>query len=241
MIDPAVLETVSVPLALEDAVPVTLSAAGLVAIGRGIGQRLDATAGRLAVGAAVVIGLGGAAKVGWKVLAAGFERDVTWLDDLLFPMLAVGFVAMAWLVHLARRGDDRARSMGGAVAMAAAATALVIGLLVAVDVDLGLRVARWTAIVASLTTSWRLISIARHADDRRSAGFLAVNVLVTLVLAGLARIEAQTLVLQWIEQSINTVSQALFLLAALRIAAPSTPWRLPDADATREPATEVVA
>lgn len=209
------VEGVSIPLALEDAVPVALSTAGFLVLAGAVRERAGAAAGRAAVAAALLIGAGGAAKVSWKLVAAFAGRDVVWLDDLLFPLLAVGFAGMVASLAAARRAE--AGTAPAPVAMAVVAA--VVALAVAADPDVGLPVARWLAVVGSLTASWLLVAVATGAGDRVAVGLVAANVVATLVLAGLARVEPQTLGLQWVEQSVNTASQAAFLVAAVRIAA----------------------
>ncbi|MFT5223588.1 MAG: hypothetical protein ACI867_001910, partial [Glaciecola sp.] len=211
--------------AFQDAMPVAMSTAGLVALGVGVGRRMGAPLGRLAIISAVTIGLGGAAKVSWKLLAAGAEVDVAWLDDLLFPLLAVGFVGMARLVILTRRGEQVSRGTSVRTGILVAVTAGLIAAAVLVDGAAGLRLARTIAIVASLTMSWQLLAVGTGVGDRLSVAFIVGNVIATLSLAGLARVEVQTLGLQWIEQSVNTASQFVFLLAALRLASPGTAWK----------------
>lgn len=227
MIDPAVLETVSVPLALEDAVPVLLSTAGMIVLARAVGRRMDARLGGIAFAGALLIGCGGLAKVTWKVAAAGFERDLTGVDDLLFPFLAVGFVLLTTSVVATRRGLEPSRQRANMLLMAGFSVAVMVMSFSFVSADLGRMVAMVVAIVGSLTLSWQLIAIARSNGDGRALTFLVVNVVATLGLAGMARIEVQTLGLQWIEQSINTVSQGLFLVAAVRLAKDATTW-VPD-------------
>ncbi len=225
------VDGVSIPLALEDAVPVALSTAGFVLLARGVRDRVGEATGRAALVAAVLIASGGVAKVSWKLIAAFAGEDVTWLDDLLFPLLALGFSGFVVALLAARR--DRAAS--GAVWIAIAIAGAVVAAAVATLGEAGLRVALAVAVVGSLTASGLLIRIALAAGEGRSAAFLAVNVTATLVLAGLARIEDQTLALQWVEQTTNTVSQALFLAAAARLARGTTSWTQPDPHAVPVP------
>lgn len=218
------VDGVSVPLALEDAVPVVLSTAGFLVLAHGIGSRVGASMGRVAASAGIVIGLGGVAKVAWKLVAAFGGVDVAWLDDLLFPLLAVGFAGFATALAIARRGRSDPRQ----VTTAFTAVALLVAAALLFDTPVGIRVARAVAIVGSLATSVLLVRIAAHAQRRLAAALLVANVSATLALAGMARIEEQTLALQWVEQGINTASQLAFLVAAVRLASAQVPWGVAD-------------
>lgn len=229
MIDPAVLQSVSLPLAIEDAVPVALSTAGFVMLARGVRTRHGGRLPMLALASAVSIGLGGSAKVIWKILAAGFERDVTWLDELLFPLLAIGFVGFVTLLVRLRRAPERIPPVSSGISTStarnmAAVSALLTAGLATIGLDTTARLAMVLAITASLWISVHLIALARRSQDGPAAAMIAVNLAATLVLAGLAAVETQSLSLQWIEQSVNTLSQGLFLGAAIRLARPSVRW-----------------
>jgi hypothetical protein len=198
-------------LALEDFVPVLLSLAGLLLVARWCAA---AGRGRLALAGALLVGAGGLSKATWKLLVAGWRVDVGWLDELLFPLLAVGFVLLAGAVLQARRrhGSPLPGVLAALVALAATALAFTGGweparLLLLV-----------TAVVASTVLSVLLVRIALAGGDGAAAALFALNLTVTYVLAGLARVPDQTVALQWVEQGLNTVSQGAFAVAAWRLA-----------------------
>ncbi len=102
---------------------------------------------------------------------------------------------------------------------AASATALAVLLpLTVVLVPAGGRILPllwlFTATSASVTTSLLLARWARWIG-RPSLGWLFIaSMIVTLLLNGLARAEAQSEALQWVEQLLNTLNQGAFLLGA---------------------------
>lgn len=227
MIDPAVAETVSVPLALQDAVPVVLSTAAYLVVARAVGSHLGRWHRIVGTIAVVLIGAGGACKVLWKLFASGAlgePRDYPTLENMLFPLLAAGFVGLYPVVRDARRGPNDDPVYTGEVAMLSAGPVLLL-LLSLTTTDLVLRLTLVIAVLGSLAVSWQLWQVARQNADTVAAALIATNVAATFVLSGLARIEAQTLGLQWVEQSINTVSQGLLLAAALRLAREAIGWR----------------
>lgn len=207
---------VDLALAVEDALPVLLAFAGLVVLSR-VFRKGDRGAGLPALVGAGLVGAAGLGKVSWKVNAALTGTDLAWLDDLLFWWLALGFALLATVAVSALRGRPLrlARSLASGVVVAAAAVfALVLTDAAGETADavlLGLLV------VATTVFGVTLVRLALRTGDRPAAWLFGINLAVTFVLAGLARIEDQTLALQWTEQLVNTASQAAFLVAAWRL------------------------
>lgn len=204
--------TYTVPLAVFDLVPVVLSivAYGLLA---GEVRRRDARDARdvraavLAVAGVALIAVGGFGKAVWKVIVATTDTDVVWLDDLLFPALAIGFLLL-WGALAGR--VNRGAMAAGLVAVAAAALALTVG-------NDPAEILLLTAmVVGSVGVTVHLIRRAGRARDRTAALLLASSLVVTFVLAGLARVE-QTAAMQWIEEGSNALAQMLLLVAVVRL------------------------
>lgn len=206
-------EIVTLPLALQDTMPVALSAAGMVIVAKEASTQHDDRRPWLLAGAAL-IAAGGTAKVGWKLLVvAGW--DVGWLQDLLFPLLAPGLALLAAGVIAARRGRPSWRGPQAVLAVVgaiAATTALA-------SWGTALVVARVLAIVAATTLSVVLARTAWGSGDRLAASLFALNLAITVLMGRLAAVEDQTTALQWVEQLVNTVSQGAFLWAAVRLRA----------------------
>ncbi len=73
----------------------------------------------------------------------------------------------------------------------------------------------FTATSASVCTSLLLARWARWIGRPGLGWLFIVSMVVTLLLNGLARAEAQSEALQWVEQLLNTLNQGAFLLGAL--------------------------
>lgn len=204
-------------LALEDFVPVVLSSLGLFFIRRMVLARVGGLPGRVATLGWVLITVGGLSKSTWKLIMALTDgtRDVAVLDNALFVFLAPGFVCMAWAVWRMRGGKG-----GWGVPAGIIATFYVLAL-ITVLTSPGART--WVFVLLGLTTLANLtlgILLIRQAWQKGQKGMgvlFVVNLVAIFILSGLARVEPQTIPLQWIEQSINTVSQGAFALAAWRV------------------------
>jgi hypothetical protein len=197
----------TVPLALEDAVPVLLSGCGCVMLARHA-RDLVAAAWLPALAGAAAVTAGGAAKVGWKLTLAVTGRDVPVVADLLFGFLAVGFVLLAWALLSAYRGRLlRAWPAAAAVGagLAGAGLARSTGPLLAV------------AVVAATATGVVAVLLARRCHDTTAMVLLALQVVAAYALVPFS-LPPQTVAKQWGEQAINTVGQLAFVWGAARLA-----------------------
>lgn len=211
----------TIPLALQDFMPVALASAGLFFLAAMI-ARADRRAGRIALLGAWLIMLGGGLKAAWKLNMAMTGNDVAWMSNSLFVLLAPGFTLMAsalWSAHSRMRGrplDFDITLMALGMVAVILAVALVLGLLLPVS-------SAWKFVLLGVTTvanvvlSVLCIVQAFRMGQRNVAILFILNVVAVLVLQGLARIPEQTIPLQWTEQLINTFSSAAFALAAWKL------------------------
>lgn len=175
-------------LALEDFVPVAFSVAGALFL-----SRVDGIDTRLARVAALLLGLGGVAKAGWKTIIATTDVDLWMVPLALFPFLAAGFLVLIKAVE--------PRVPVPAIAglwMAGLGTAFAVGDTLPMLI---LTIAASTAAAVILSRRHKLFIV-----------WIAGQYLLGPLSSG-----EQTIARQWVEQSINTVSQAIFLIAAWRL------------------------
>jgi hypothetical protein len=206
----------SLALAVEDFVPVLLTAIGLSLIVSMIG-RVDRGAGAWAALGAVLVVAGGLSRASWKLIAAAGGPDVVPLFSALYLLLATGyllFVMALWRGWQAANGRGSRAPTWAAAAMALAVLLPVTAVLAPAAGRLAPLLWLFTATSASVITSLVLARWAR-AIGRVGLGWLfVVSMVVTLALNGLARAETQSEALQWAEQLLNTLNQAAFLLGA---------------------------
>jgi hypothetical protein len=212
---------VPLPLAVEDLVPTLLSGIAYALVAMAIGRR-SATAGRIAWTGTVLLVAGGLSRGGWKLLLAAGGPDMALVEAVLFPLLAAGFGLLATALWSVRGTQDRhPGTREVAIAISILAVCATLGLLVA-GRGPGARPAELVLIaittVGNTATSVLLVRAALAVRARWAAMAIVLNLVTVYVLAGLARVDTQSLQLQVLEQAVNTTSQALLLLAVLRLA-----------------------
>jgi hypothetical protein len=212
----------NLPIAIEDFVPIALTAFGGWQLSRWMTTR-DGRLGLVGRVGTVFLVAGGLCKAIWKLMQALDGPDYKWLSGALFPLLCTGFalLAGAMFAHDYRENGASPLQRHPAVIPAAiAAVALVLAFVLSaatgwsrayVIPTLGLTT------LASLT----VVILGFKAGRRRAkpligAAFIA-NFLGVLVLTRLARLEEQTIALQWFEQSINTVATAMWAWAGTQL------------------------
>ncbi|GAA0822438.1 hypothetical protein ACFQVD_05775 [Streptosporangium amethystogenes subsp. fukuiense] len=198
-----------VPLAVEDFVPVVLTTCGVILLTR----HVDARYRPGVLLAAVLIGAGGLAKASWKLTVALGGPDLTWLEQLLFPLLTAGFGLLAWILvshHHSRTPRWVPPLVIGLSLLCAGGAALAGGML-------PLLVS--TTVFATLS-GVHLILAAQRNRDPLTAALFGLQLLGFFILSPLAARPDQTLALQWVEQLSNSAAQAGFAIAAFRLCRP---------------------
>jgi hypothetical protein len=206
----------SLALAIEDFVPVVLTAIGLALVVRMI-RRADRGAGAWAAAGAVLVVAGGLARATWKLVMAAGGPDLVPLFLALYVFLAAGyllFVMALWRGWQAANGR-RVRVPTWIPAAVALAVMLPLTLILA---PAGGRILPllwlFTATCASVIASLLLARWARGIGRPGLGWLFVISMIVTLMLNGLARAEAQSEPLQWVEQLLNTLNQAAFMAGA---------------------------
>lgn len=219
--------TYTLPLALEDFIPVILSSIGLFLISRMV-RRIDPRLGQMAQLGWILVSLGGLLKATWKLVMAitNAQTDLVWLDKGMFIWMAAGFTLLAFaLWHTA---GTRAQNVNqNPLFRLWLGPLIVLGLALIAIFATGfpdIAVNTWRFILLGITTIGNvalavlLIQKSRHLGRNLAALLFLVNIIIVFILSGLARIPDQTIPLQWTEQLLNTVSQAAFLYAAWQLA-----------------------
>ncbi len=208
-------------LALEDFLPVVLSAVGFWILAR-VSSRIDRSAGHVVGFGALLIVAGGLTKPVFKLLLAfgAIEIEMLWLDDALFWFLAPGFlIVSAGLWRAARLDLKRAVGRGRWGVIAAT------GVLVAATAAAVAGSEAWFLLLLTVATVGNvlmvvaLVSWARDRRDRTAAMLFIGNLTLVFGLAAAAAVLEQTFAAQLGEQLVSTAAQAMFMWASLRLAA----------------------
>lgn len=207
-----------VSLAVEDFVPVVLTALAAARLVAPVAR--TGRAGRdLAAAGAVLIAGGGLSKAAWKLTVALDGPDIQALNKALFPLLSAGFLLLALALlrlPLPIVPGTAGRSVGTRLAWVFAGLWAVTATASAAFTS---TVPVMMLTIAAVTVcAVRLILLARAAGDTFAASAAGFWLLGMYVLGPLAARPDQSIALQWVEQSCNTVTQAAVLIAAWRMA-----------------------
>jgi hypothetical protein len=214
----------TVPMALQDFMPVILSATGLFFLARfAFGIRHDL--GRMSVVGATLVLLGGLSKAIWKLVVAATDgaTDIKVLDNSLFWLLGAGFTVTAYAMSYALRIANGKMLRRDNIALL---PVIVVALFYAIAIAFVFAQPEkraWSFVLLGMTTLGNLVLSALvivYCLKRKQtliALLFLMNIVLIFALSGLARSSAsRTFVLQWTEQIINTLSSAAFAFAAYK-------------------------
>jgi len=207
-------------LALVDFLPVAFTAIGFYFLYKMVAH-ISAEHGKVAAFGSVLVVAGGFFKAVWKLLMAssGGTIDINWMEDGLFVWMAPGYVFLAWSVWQTVRMVRGKKASGVWIAPAVVA-GLTLGFayyLHSTGSDKWKLILLIVMVLATVITSVLLIIFAFREKMSLAGVLFIINLVCVFLLSGMARIQHQTIPLQWIEESINTVSWLCFAIAAKKI------------------------
>ena len=185
-----------VSLAILDYVPNLAFLVGAFFLVRIAAMAQSKKCSRMMMAGTLLITLGGLLKATWKLLYASGVGDFQVMSQVQFILLAPGFLAMAVAVILIARK----RAKGAEIPVVAMAAWKMPFLLVMTVCSLGAQ------------------GILTYISFKRGAKLAAVGFIIAffgvLMMGGLASTE-QTLTMQWIEESINSLGQLGFMAGSI--------------------------
>jgi hypothetical protein len=224
-------------MALQDYMPVIFTAFGLVWLARMVAAT-DRQCGSMAYAGAALATLGGFNKASWKLIMAltNSTVDLRFLDDSLFFLLGAGFLLMGFaLWYMQRRSQEQKLPVLGNIWIV---PLLILAVFVGGAVYMGIsrpEARTWFFILLGLTTISNFVTgglairqALRQQNKWIAAGF-AFNLVAIFLMTGMARIEPQTIPLEWVAQITNTLSNGAFAIAAYKMYQQYAAWdfRLP--------------
>lgn len=213
------MENYSLSLALFDFLPVALSILGLFWLARCMSEVLPDNRRILLAGVALV-GAGGLSKASWKLIWVTTQTDVVLLNNLLFILMAPGFIILASHCHSARRCWLGGQRRNHETAVGVILSALLLG--AAAMIARGDGNAWFFTLLAGasisniLISSW-MINLSWRKRQRATAGLFLLSITLILSLSGLSRISAGSAPLQWLAEILNTFAHGSFALAMWRL------------------------
>jgi hypothetical protein len=216
----------SVWIALEDFVPIALTAFGGWQLASWMKKRDGklALCGRIAT---IFLTLGGGGKAVWKLIRSLDGPDIKPLAGALFPLLATGFSILAWAMYQHDRHERGLTPKGSStrhplVLPSLFAAAILVLAFVLSAANNWSRAYKIPTLGVATLGSLTVVIMGCKAAKRRgramvAAGFI-LNFVGVLVLTRLARLERQTISLQWFEQIVNSTATAMFAWSCLQLA-----------------------
>jgi len=210
----------TIPLAFVDFLPVIFTTIGFYFLYKMV-THVDATQGKVFLVGGVLTVMGGFIKAMWKLIIAASGNDIRWMDDGMFAWMAVGYSLIFWSIW------QTVRTVRGKNAFNPWIVPTVIGVL-SLAGSFYLRTSMpessaWKLTLlsvmslASIFTSILLIVFAFRQKLSLAGTLFIVNLIIVFVMNGLARMPEQTIALQWIEESVNTVSWLCFAIASKKV------------------------
>jgi hypothetical protein len=188
-------ETYSLGMALFDFTPVVFFLVGGLYLAKIVFSSLQKNLGWIFISSVLLIFLGGALQATWKLLCSFSICEIQWMSDAQFVLMSIGFIGMLIpLLSLAR--SDKQKNPHTVVAMA---LWKIPFLLIMTLASLG--------VYATLA----LISKRRHLR------WIAVGFMIPffgVILMGFLASRTQTVGLQWIEQSLNSLINISFSISS---------------------------
>lgn len=218
------MELYSVPLALEDFLPVIFSALGLYLLA-GMITKMNVDCKNMAYLGFILVALGGLSKATWKLIYALSEgqTNIVMMDNALFFFLSTGFIFVSFALIYAQRNLSGKSSpnnvwlVPGVLAIITLITAFGISITMHDPEREGRQM--WFFILLGMTTIFNFLTLGLAINQSRqqkqwlALGLFVVNLSAVIILQGLARAAEQTESLQWIEQITNTIAQVGFAYA----------------------------
>jgi hypothetical protein len=192
------MQTYSLGLALFDFVPTFFFLIGAFFLVKTVLICVGKPAARMLMAGSALVFIGGFLKAVWKLLYAAQIADIVWMAEAQFLLLGIGFLAIFITVFLMVR--KRKNSVAGA--------ALFLGM------------APWKIpflflmTVTSLGAEGILAYLSFQRGLRLAAAGFVVGVLGLLAMGALASAE-QSVAMQWVEESVNTLGQGGFMVGCI--------------------------
>lgn len=228
--------TYSLGLALFDFVPVFLTGVALWFLAQLVIRRAPDYS-ELAITGTLLVVLSGTLKATWKLIAATTGEEILLLSELMFPLMAPGFVLMAFAIWATLRHN-------AGKTVPAHLTRIALGIIVVVFAWATLRTIGQAiprgyffpfllmASIANVGLSILLIGAAVRRRQWLIGLLFFVNIGMVFALQPIAAMPDKSIAIHWFEQTLTSGGAAAFALASwlfLRTITGSVRTSAPDA------------
>ncbi len=183
-------------LAIYDFLPVIFFFVGGLYLAKIALMTLDNYMSVIFITGVLLIFLGGASKAAWKLLFVSHIADIHWMSELQFIFMSIGYLAtLIPLLNLVRSQNKNKKFPLYSIAIWKIPFLIIMTL-------------------ACLGTYATLAVISFRRQLRLTAIGFVISIIGVILLGFLAS-RSQTLSLQWIEQSINSLTNLSFALSSI--------------------------
>jgi len=212
----------TLPLALVDLLPVIFTAIGLIYIARMV-SHISKAHGQVAYVGAVLTVAGGFFKAVWKLLIASSDGaiDINWMENGLFVWMAPGYTLLLWSVWQTVRSVNNKKTMNAWIIPLVFIAIMFAGSFYLYSSNSASpaweRILLSVMVLATVITGMLLIIFGFRQKLPLAGWLFIVNLIGVFLLNGLARMDAQTIALQWVEEAINAIAWLCFLIASQKV------------------------
>ena len=209
-------------LALVDFLPVAFTAIGLYFIYRMV-KHISVTQGNVALLGVILTIAGGFFKAVWKTFMAssGGAIDINWMENGLFVWMAPGYTLLLWSVWQTVRTVQGKKTFHTWIPPVVFIVLMFAGsyyLFASSPASPAWeRVLLSVMVLATVVTGILLIVFGFRQKLPLAGWLFIINLVGIFLLNGLARMDTQTIALQWTEESINAISWLCFTFASKQI------------------------
>ncbi|MBS1788164.1 MAG: hypothetical protein JST85_10600 [Acidobacteria bacterium] len=213
------LEKYSLALAIENLLPLALLTFALLMVARML-KRKNEVVGELGTVGCFLIILGNLLNAIGKFLNATSGSESTWLNHSLLFLSAPGFVCLAWALWRGIQPDVTDLTAGKVWLFPLFFDAGLLALTAAVKMVKGgqawLNLLLTVATIASIAVFLQLANLALRRQNQWTAILFVLSLGMSLALT--LRGSDNTAVGEWAKQISNTISYAIFAVAAAKLA-----------------------
>lgn len=213
------LEPYSLALAIENLLPLTLLTVALFWVARMLNRKNEVVGELSSVGCFLIV-LGNLMNAAGKFLNAINGSESTWLKHSLLFLSAPGFVFLAWALWRGLQLDAAELTAGKVWLFPLFFDGGLLALTAAVKMVKGgqawLNLLLTVATVASIAAFLQLANLALRRQSQWTAILFVLSLGMSLALT--LRGTDNTAVGEWAKQISNTISYAIFAVAAARLA-----------------------
>lgn len=200
----------TVPMALEDFIPVAFTALGLVLIAKWASKRYSNLSALAWVGTVLVV-TDGLLKAVWKLIYAATGTDIAWMHDTLFLLMGPGFIFVGWALWCGLKKQPSTHKQVWIIPLIIVLPSLSLSAYLALTQPnrSWARVLLMLTTIGILTVTGLIIFNSLKRKLYLPVILLAINIITIFGQAWLSQLP-QTTYLHWIGQINNTISWGAF-------------------------------